>query len=146
MSHAAGIDILVDATATVAGDGTDATFVFVGEGPMKSDMETRATSHGFAHRCRFTGHLDSEHFAALLDAADIIVVPARVPQNPAVSRRAIAAGRWVLATHQAQIGDIEHGRNGLLTYDNPNSLVWGIRELLARVFQQRAADPDRRAA
>jgi hypothetical protein len=32
-----------------------------------------------------------------------------------------------------------HGRNGLVTYDNPGSLVWGIRELLGPVY----ANPSR---
>lgn len=133
MSHNGGIDILVDATGVVAGDPTDATFVFVGDGPMKSEMEARAYGGGFAHRCRFPGHLDGKTFAAVLETADIVVVPARVPQDATLTRRAIDAGRWVLSTHQAQLAAIEHGRNGLVTYDNPGSLVWGIRELLGRV-------------
>jgi hypothetical protein len=35
-----------------------------------------------------------------------------------------------LVTHQAAQGLVVHGSNGLVTYDNPGSFVWGIRELL----------------
>lgn len=146
MAHATGVDILVEAVAVVAGDRTDATFVFAGEGSLKAEMQARAGGGGFADRCRFLGHLDSETFAQVLAAADIVVVPAREPQDPALVRRALAAGRWVLATHQARIDGIDHGRNGLVTYDNPGSIVWGVRELLARTAQGGVTDAERRAA
>ena len=47
---------------------------------------------------------------------------------------AIVAGKPVVTTHQAAIPFIVHGRNGLITYDNPGSLVWGIRELLGPTY------------
>ena len=44
---------------------------------------------------------------------------------------AIVAGKPVVTTHQAAIPFIVHGRNGLITYDNPGSFVWAIRALLS---------------
>jgi glycosyltransferase involved in cell wall biosynthesis len=44
---------------------------------------------------------------------------------------AIDFGRPVLTTHQAGLGCVVHGENGLVTFDNPGSIVWGIQELLS---------------
>lgn len=145
MAQAAGVDILVEAAAIVAADPTEARFLFVGDGPLKTEMMARTSSAGFAPRCRFLGHLDSDAFAAVLNDSDILVVPGRVAQDHNVARSALAAGRWVLTTHQANIDGVEHGRNGLVTYDNPGSLVWGLRDLMGRIVQHRQ-NAGRRAA
>ncbi len=145
MAQAAGVDILVEAAAIVAADPTEARFLFVGDGPLKMEMMARTNSAGFAPRCRFLGHLDSDAFAAVLNDSDILVVPGRVAQDHNVARSALAAGRWVLTTHQASIDGVEHGRNGLVTYDNPGSLVWGLRDLMGRIVQHRQ-NAGRRAA
>jgi glycosyltransferase involved in cell wall biosynthesis len=60
---------------------------------------------------------------------------------------ATSFGKPVLTTVQSHIHCIEHGQDGLVTYDNPGSMVWGIKELLAnplrgnmlRMFARRRA-------
>jgi hypothetical protein len=47
-----------------------------------------------------------------------------------LARQALAFGKPVLLTHQSRIECVEHGKTGLITYDNPGSFVWGIREIL----------------
>ena len=71
----------------------------------------------------------------MLRACDFVVIPGRVPQGDGLARMAVANGKPVLTTHQAGTGGvIVHGQNGLITYDNPGSLVWGIRELLEPIY------------
>jgi glycosyltransferase involved in cell wall biosynthesis len=63
-------------------------------------------------------------------ASDFVVIPARSWQDEGLAQAAIDFGKPVLATHQSGVHCIEHGKNGLLTFDNPGSIVWGIQELL----------------
>ena len=135
MSYAAGVDILTDALVTVCHGHQDAQFVFVGAGPLKNDMEAQISIAGLAHRCRFTGDLPPAEFEKFLAACDFVVIPAREGQDSCLSERALSLGKPVLTTHQAQIRGIVHGHNGLVAYDCANSLVWGLRELLARPLQ-----------
>jgi glycosyltransferase involved in cell wall biosynthesis len=135
MSYAAGADILTDALVTVCQGHQDAQFVFVGAGPLKNDMEAQVSIAGFAHRCRFTGDLPPAEFEKFLAACDFVVIPAREGQDSGLSERALSLGKPVLTTHQAQIRGIVHGHNGLVAYDCANSLVWGLRELLAKPLQ-----------
>lgn len=133
VSPEAGADILADAIVTVCGSDGSAQFAFAGEGGLRGELQQRFWGAGLGERCRFLGDVPADRFERLLVAADILVVPARVRRGEELARLALSQGKWVLATHQSEIGCIRHGENGLLTYDNPGSLVWGVRELLGRV-------------
>lgn len=130
ISHAAGADLLADALPTVCRNHHSAHFVFAGDGPLKGELEARVRHAGIDHRCRFLGDVSRETFESLLDACDFVVIPARTWQDEGLAQTAVNGGRPVLTTHQAGINCVSHGKNGLITFDNPGSIVWGIQELL----------------
>jgi glycosyltransferase involved in cell wall biosynthesis len=130
ISHASGADLLADALPTVCRNHATAQFVFAGDGPLRGELEARIGHAGIGHRCRFLGDVTRETFEALLMASDFVVIPARTWQDEGLAQTAIACGRPVLTTHQAGINCVVHGQNGLVTFDNPGSIVWGIQELL----------------
>jgi glycosyltransferase involved in cell wall biosynthesis len=147
ISHASGADLLVDALPTVCRNHRTVQFVFAGDGPLKDELEGRIRHAGIGHRCRFPGHVNSETFEVLLRASDFVVIPARTWQDEGLAQMAIGFGKPVLTTHQSGISCVAHGENGLITFDNPGSIVWGIQELLfnplkggmARIVARRAA-------
>ena len=130
ISHAAGADLLADALPTVCRNHHSAHFVFAGDGPLKGELEARVRHAGIGHRCRFLGDVSRETFESLLDACDFVVIPARTWQDEGLALAAVNSGRPVLTTHQAGINCVSHGKNGLITFGNPGSIVWGIQELL----------------
>jgi len=131
MSHAAGADMLVAVIPNVSGEHPSAQFVFAGDGPLRGELESAAHNSGVAQKCRFLGHTPPDLFESVLAACDFVVLPARTWQEDGVAKRAIACGKPVLTTHQANLPSIKHGQNGLLTYDNPGSIEWGVKELLS---------------
>ena len=136
ISHAAGADIMVDALPTVSRNHGRAQFVFAGDGPLKSELEARVHHYGIGQKCRFLGDISSKNFQALLMASDFLVIPARTWQDEGLARMAITNGKPVLTTQQAGISCVRHGENGLVTFDNPGSIVWGIQELLSRSLHE----------
>jgi glycosyltransferase involved in cell wall biosynthesis len=138
LDWASGADLAVEAMATVHADPAAVRLVLVGEGPLRGELERRAQHGGFAHACRFLGDLPAEAFAELFSACDAVAIPARGAQNPMLAEHGLSAGKPVLTTHQAGLGCVRHGENGLVAYDNPGSLVWGLRELGAMVLRARA--------
>ena len=134
VSAATGADILFDAITTICSDNAAVQFVFAGDGSLRAGLADRAARADLGARCRFLGHVTSSQFERVLTACDFVVIPARVPQDEALAQMALAHGKPVVATHQASLGCIAHGRNGLVTYDNPGSMVWGIRELLGPLY------------
>jgi glycosyltransferase involved in cell wall biosynthesis len=135
ISHAAGADLLVDALPTVCRNNSGAQFVFAGDGPLKGELEGRVWHAGVGERCRFVGDVARETFEALLMASDFVVIPARTWQDEGLAQMAIGSGRPVLTTHQAGLNCVVHGENGLITYDNPGSIIWGIQELLSNPLE-----------
>ncbi len=135
MSHATGADILVEALGTVCCNHRSVQFVFAGDGPLKRELESRTGRMGVGHRCRFLGDVQKETFEAVLVASDFVVIPARTWQDEGLAQLAISTGRPVLTTRQAGINCVVHGQNGLVTFDNPGSIVWGIQELLFNPLQ-----------
>ncbi len=132
-----GADLAVEAMATVHSDPAMVRLLLAGSGPLRAELESRAWHGGFAHACRFLGDLPAEAFAEVFAACDAVAIPARAGQNPMLAEHCLAAGKPVLTTHQAQLGCVRHGENGLVTYDNPGSLVWGLREIAATVARSR---------
>jgi len=130
MSHAAGADLIMEALPTVCRNHRRSHFILAGEGPLKGELEARAHHMGVSHRCRFPGHLSRKAFESVLMTSDFVVIPARSWQDEGLAQMAIDYGKPVLATHQSGVNCIEHGKNGLVTFDNPGSIVWGIQELL----------------
>jgi glycosyltransferase involved in cell wall biosynthesis len=130
ISHAAGADLLVEAMQTICRNHPSAQLAMAGDGPLKGELEARARHAGIGHRCRFLGDVPRETFEALLAAAEFVVIPARTWQDEGLAQTAISFGRPVLTTRQAGINCVVHGQNGLVTFDNPGSIVWGIQELL----------------
>jgi glycosyltransferase involved in cell wall biosynthesis len=134
VSYEAGADILLDAIVTVCGGNHEAQFLFAGDGAMRGELQALAAQAGLERRCRFLGDVPASDFDRVLRACDFVVIPARVRQGEDLARMAVANGKPVLTTHQAEVGIIVHGQNGLITYDNPGSFVWGIRELLGPTY------------
>ena len=135
MSHAAGADLLMEALPTVCRNKGSAQFVFAGDGPLRGELESRSFHSGVSHRCRFVGDVSGEVFESLLYASDFVVIPARTWQGEGLAHKAINCGKPVLATHQSGIMCVVHGENGLVTFDNPGSIVWGVQEMLSNALQ-----------
>ncbi|MDG5815762.1 DUF4912 domain-containing protein [Chitinispirillales bacterium ANBcel5] len=126
-----GADLLMDSIPSVCNEFSQGQYVFAGEGSMKSDLEHRAWQTGVSDRCRFLGDVPSDIFPQLLSACDILIIPARTPQNTALAELGLKLGKPVITTHQAGLQIVRHGINGLLVYDNIGSVTWGLKEMLA---------------
>jgi glycosyltransferase involved in cell wall biosynthesis len=135
ISHAAGADLLAGAIEHVGGGNHEVQFVFVGEGPLKGELEGRFHHNKMGERVRFTGDLWHGAFQELLAACEFVIIPARTWQDEALAHAALEAGKPVIATHQSRIHCIQHGENGFMVYDNPGSIIWGLQEMLTNPFQ-----------
>lgn len=131
LSFDSGIDLLMDALPTLNGEYPHVQYLVAGEGQLKQDMEARIWNTGVAHQVRMCGHVPYETFNQIMSICDFLVVPARRHQNETPVRAALEKGKPILTTHQAHHPEVRHGVNGLVTYDNPGSIVWGIKEMLA---------------
>jgi hypothetical protein len=132
LEHAAGPDLLLEALPVLLGRAHNARAVFVGAGQMYGQLHHRAYQLGVAHAVRILGHVEGPQVTRLLRSAEALVLPSRyrVPQDDAVVDLARRAGRPVVTTHGGPAHLVRHEENGLVTYDNPGSMVWALDRIL----------------
>jgi glycosyltransferase involved in cell wall biosynthesis len=85
-----------------------------------------------AHAVRLLGHVEGPPLVRLLRCAAAVVLPSRwrVPFDDAVVDLARRAGRPVVTTQGGPAHLVRHEETGVVTYDNPGSMVWGVDRIL----------------
>lgn len=133
LEHAAGVDLLVEAMPVLLRRTGNLRVAFLGGGSMYGHLEHRAHQLGVAFAVRLLGHRDGPQVKCLVRAAEAVVLPSRcrIPLDDAVVDLARKAGRPVVTTHGGPTHLVRHEENGLITYDNPGSMVWALDRLLS---------------
>src|SRR5204862_6842175 len=92
----------------------------------------RGHDAGVAQAVRCLGHVEGPQVARLLRSAEELALPSRnrVPQDDAVVDLARRASRPLITTHGGPAHLVRHEENGVITYDNPGSMVWALDRIL----------------
>jgi glycosyltransferase involved in cell wall biosynthesis len=132
LEHAAGVDLLLEALPPLLQRAANLRVVLIGEGIMYGQLHHRAYQLGVAHAVRILGHVQGPRLTRLVRAAEALVLPSRcrVAFDDAVVDLARRAGRPVITTHGGPAHLVRHEENGIVTYDNPGSMVWAIDRIL----------------
>jgi glycosyltransferase involved in cell wall biosynthesis len=132
LEHGAGMDLLVEALPTLLHRASNLRLAFIGMGNMHGHLQHRAYQLGVGHAVRLLGHVEGSQVTRLLRAAEALVLPSRyrIPFDDAVVDLARRAGRPVITTHGGPAHLVRHEENGIITYDNPGSMVWAVDRIL----------------
>lgn len=132
LEHAAGPDLLVEALATQLHRSPNLRLALAGGGGMHGHLAHRAHQLGVGHAVRLLGHVEFPQLSRLLRAAEAVFLPSRqrVAFDDAVVDLARKAGKPVVTTYGGPAHLVRHEENGLLTYDNPGSMVWAMDRIL----------------
>jgi glycosyltransferase involved in cell wall biosynthesis len=132
LDHAAGVDLLLEALPVLLQRAPNLRLAYVGAGDLHGPLEHRAHQLGVVHGLRLLGHVEGPLLTRLLRAAEALVLPSRyrVPFDDAVVELARRAGRPVVTTHGGPAHLVRHEENGIITYDNPGSMVWAVDRIL----------------
>jgi glycosyltransferase involved in cell wall biosynthesis len=128
-------DLLLQALATV-----DLPCIFVGDGPMRAELEQLTVRLGLASRVAFTGALSPSEVRHYYQDADFLVLPSVSEGVPLVALEALSSGIPVLASRLDGIATVvRDGYNGLLV--EPGNV-----DQLASALSQLETDPSLRRA
>lgn len=118
-------------------DGTQSLrYLVCGDGPLRGSLEQQAQSQGLGAVMAFTG--ERRDVAALIEAADILVLPSLQEGLSNVILEAMRGGRPVLATRTGgNVELVEDGQTGFL-------FEVGDDQALAGKLEQLAGDEDLR--
>lgn len=132
LEHAAGPDLLIESLPTLLQRAPNLRVALVGTGEMHGHLQHRAHELGVAHAVRLLGHVEGPAMTRLMRSAEALVLPSRyrVAWDDAVIDLARRAGRPVVTTHGGPASLVRHEENGIVTYDNPGSMVWAMDRIL----------------
>jgi glycosyltransferase involved in cell wall biosynthesis len=125
-----GPDLLVKAMPALLRNHPQTRLILVGDGATYWTLRVYSRYLLLDHAIRFPGSVVGQPMHELIASADIIAVPSRESTPWWPIQAAWAAGRPVVATHQAAPGLLEHERDSVLVYPAEQSLVWGIERIL----------------
>jgi L-malate glycosyltransferase len=105
-------------------------FVLVGDGPLRTNLETIANDAGLGGRVLFLG--DRRDIPAVLASLDITVLPSKSESLSNVILESMAAGVAVVATNVGGNSElVTDGETGFLTADDDEALVHAVEVLLS---------------
>ncbi len=105
---------------------TAATLSFVGEGPARVELETRASQLGISDRVTFHGAITDA--SRLLPAFDLLALSSRTEGTPMVILEAMAAETPIVATRVGGVPDILSPAEALLVEsERPDLLAAAIK-------------------
>lgn len=148
LEHAAGVDLLIEALPVLLRRWSNLRIAYIGAGNQSGALQHRAHELGVAYAVRFLGHVEGPMVTRLVRSAEALVLPSRyrMPLDDAVVDLARRAGRPVVTTHGGPAHLIRHEETGVVTYDNPGSMVWAADRILGDpVHAQQMGQNGRRA-
>jgi glycosyltransferase involved in cell wall biosynthesis len=127
-----GVPLLLEDFARVCADHPGARLTLVGDGPERASLQARARTLGLEDTVDFAGYRTQDEVAALLDAADMLVLPSFAEGLPVVLMEALASRIPVIATPVAGVSElVRDGVTGLLV---PPGDVDGLTNALDRLL------------
>jgi len=128
-------DLLLEAFAALTPRTTDLRLVIVGDGSLRSDLESRANALGIANRCQFLGHRDD--IALLHHAFDLYVQSSEYEGTPNAVLEAMAMESPIVATDVGGTRELASpGVHGLIV---PKNDVSALRSAMLEALADRPA-------
>jgi glycogen(starch) synthase len=133
LEHGAGVDLLLEALPVLLRRVPNLRLALVGDGPLSGHLHHRARELGVDFAVRVLGHVEGPLVTRLMRAAEALVLPSRhrICFDDAVVDLARRASRPVVTTHGGPAHLVRHEENGIVTYDNPGSMVWALDRILS---------------
>ena len=126
-----GHQVALDALEELTPELPDLRLLIVGEGPLRTKLETSIERRGLESAVEMVGHVEA--IAPFLELADAVIIPSLADAFPKVGIEAFAAGTPVIASAVGGLVDlISDGHSGLLVPPgDSHALAAAIRTLHA---------------
>ncbi|MEM1883199.1 MAG: glycosyltransferase family 4 protein, partial [Candidatus Bathyarchaeia archaeon] len=128
-----GVEYLIMAAPKIFEQHPDSRIIIVGNGWIKDNLMSLASSTKYSNKITFLGFLDDRDLTELTLCSDVLVVPSIYEPFGIVALEGMAAGVPVVASNVGGLAEIiEHDRTGFLAHkEDPDSIAFGINKILS---------------
>jgi glycosyltransferase involved in cell wall biosynthesis len=130
----------LEAFAGVLEEHPEASMVFVGEGPLREELEREAESMGVDGSVRFLGHLEYEEMPSVYRGAGVLVLPSRAEGLPRTVLEAMASGLAIVSSDLPQIRDVVESHGLTVPVGDVSGLSRGLEKVVRGDYADR--DPE----
>lgn len=128
-----GFDLAIEAVSRLRAAGTDVVLEIVGDGPLRSALESLSSSLGVSDAVSFAGALPPEGIAASLGRADLYMLASRSEGFGVALVEALATGMPAVATDCGGPSDIvDEGDGVLVAVGDAGALADGVSTVIGR--------------
>ena len=133
MAPVKGLEVLLQACASLRSRQFDFEVVLIGDGPLRKPLEASCHRLGLSERVRFTGALPHGSLPDWYRAADLTVLPSYSEGNPNVLRESLACGTPYVASRVGGVPEISDDPcNQLVPAGDSAQLAEAIENMLSR--------------
>ncbi len=127
-----GQSILLDAVQQLRRDGMPCEVVFIGDGPMRAEIEQRIRDLQMEDCVSLAGAASTDVMIGMIQSSRALVLPSLAENFPSVIMEAFALARPVIATYVGGIPElVQPGVSGwLVPAGDTDSLAHAIRDVL----------------
>jgi glycosyltransferase involved in cell wall biosynthesis len=112
---AKNLTLLMDAFSRVVEDWPSATLRLIGDGPIKSDIQSKISDRGLQDSVRLEGYVDNNNLPEVYRSSDVFALSSQRENHPITLLEAMSCGTPVVAPLIGAIPEIvEDERTGLL--------------------------------
>jgi teichuronic acid biosynthesis glycosyltransferase TuaC len=113
LSHEKGVDVLVDALATLRARVPAARVAVVGEGAEHAALDQRIAAAGLGDVVRLVGAVPHASVPTWMAAADVVCMPSRREGHPNAAMEALACGRPLVASRAGALTALVTAARGI---------------------------------
>jgi glycosyltransferase involved in cell wall biosynthesis len=132
----------LEAFAAVVEEHTDASMVFVGEGPLREELELETESLGVSNSVMFLGHLSYDEMPSVYRGADVLLLPSRAEGLPRTVLEAMASGVVPVTSDLPQLRDVVKGGGETVRVGDVAGFSRAVGGILEDVLQTDGASKD----
>ncbi len=134
-----GLRELVRATAAVSRSIENVHLIMIGEGPLRTELETLVLNQQIQHKVTFVGTLSTQELGQWYAASDVLALPSYNEGCPNVVMEAINSGRPVVATRVGGVPELVTSNCGILVRTRDvAALTKALEEALVRKWDHAA--------
>ncbi|MBI2009269.1 glycosyltransferase family 4 protein [Candidatus Saccharibacteria bacterium] len=131
LEYSKGVDLLIDAYASLIQEGISLDLVIAGEGPEEQTLRHQVEMLGITEKVHFLGKVALDNGIGLLKSAAMTVVPSRSEGGGLINTEANAVGCPLIATDVGGIREYTSGDASFLIEPNsPNAIKKAIKQVL----------------
>lgn len=127
-----GADLLPSILKHILQINQDVNLIIVGEGMLRTSMESKFHKLGLSPMVKFTGEIPNVEIGDYIGASDLLLMPSRHEGRPAAAMEALACGRPVIASLVGGLPEIvtDDTLGILVEPENPIAFAEGIHQAL----------------